>query len=198
MAHIGRVVEAKAIAAALQPKPRVFQTVSAHLGMVGLQLRLAGNIKKAVVGVGMVAKAKPGRRWILAIGLSRQEAGMGAGDVIHQQAHPPGPGGGHQRVPIREGAQARLHRSGVNRVVAVMGGAGKDRRQPEAGHPESLEVVETADQPPRRAAQALRQIVGASKRHAWIRREAIHKHLINHRLPDPGRDRPPPRHQGIR
>lgn len=67
--------------------------------------------------------------------------------------------------------------------VAVIVRRCKDRRKPEGIDAKVDEVVETFDQPPKRAAETCVEIVRRSEDRARRRGEAVYEHLIDDGLP---------------
>ena len=99
--------------------------------MIGIQLWLAGDIKKTIVFQGIVAKAEPLNGWMIGIANGRLEGGMFARKMVRNiiQNNPNASlmGFGNKELPIVYGSKARLDRTVVNRVIAMMGWAGENR-----------------------------------------------------------------------
>ena len=110
--------------------------VFAHGRVIRVHDWLIRHVIERFIGLRVVAEEEPRARRTCGIGLRGHKGRMLArkviGHKVEHNAQAAAMGSGHQFLKVGHGAQARLDRKVIRRIVAMVRGRGENGREPEA------------------------------------------------------------------
>src|SRR5215470_18310356 len=140
------VIEPKPIAASVKPVARGGDQMVAHLGLLGIKLRLTDNVEKACIVPRPVPKAEPGTGGGFRIPHRGDERWVAIRDMIGNevQYHPHSASvcGLNEYRPGGFASKRRLDREEVTRRITVIIGRGENRCQPQGVDPQFAEPIQ--------------------------------------------------------